>query len=251
MPRPLQSIYAFFGLFLTIGYAMFVSIPIVPFAVIPRGRRERYSIHGARLFAWLNLHPLLFIRKTIVGEEHIPKDRGCLVVSNHRSWTDVPLLMLHTWSQGISKKEVAYVPFFGLNGYLTGAIFFDRRKQNARAAVVREAIDMMGKGAKLHLFPEGTRTRDGRLKEKVHLRLVEEAWRAGIDVVPVCVYGTEKVLPVGGFRAHPFQECGLEIQAPLRREDFQSGEAFAKATWERVAAMARAHGADEPFVVEP
>jgi 1-acyl-sn-glycerol-3-phosphate acyltransferase len=249
--RPLHSIYAFFGLFLTIGYAMLVSIPIVPFAVIPRGRRERYSIHGARLFAWLNLNPLLFIRKTVIGEENVPKDRGCLVVCNHRSWTDVPMLMLHTWSQDISKKEVAYVPFFGLNGYLTGAIFFDRKKQDARAAVVREAVDMMGKGAKLHLFPEGTRTRDGRLRTKIHLRVVEECWKAGIDVVPAAVWGTERVLPVGSFRAVPFQRCGLEIGAPLRREDFQSAEAYAQATWARVVEIARAHGADEPYAEEP
>lgn len=234
-----------------LGYAMLVSVPIVPFAVIPRGRRERYSIHGARLFAWLTLHPLLLVRKTVVGEEHLPRGQGCLVVSNHRSWTDVPLLMLHTWSQGISKKEVAYVPFFGLNGYLTGAIFFDRRKRNARAAVVREAVEMMGKGARLHLFPEGTRTRDGLIKQKVHLRLVEEAWKAGIDVVPACVWGTERVVPVGSFRANPLQPCGVEIQPPLRREDFQSGEEYAKATWARVVEMARSHGADEAFAAEP
>lgn len=251
MLRPLQTAYAFLGLFPTLAYAVFVSFPILPFVVIPRGRRERYSIWGARLFAWLTLHTVLFVRKEITGAEHVPMDRGCLIVANHRSWTDVALLILHTASQGISKKEVAYIPFFGPNGWVSGAIFFDRKRPDARAAVIRESITMMKSGARLHLFPEGTRTRDGKIKEKVHLRLIEAAWDAGIDVVPACVWGTERVLPAGSFRAIPMQRCGVEIQASLRREDFPSGEAFAKATWERVAAMARAHGADEAFAVEP
>lgn len=252
MPRPLQYVHALIGLFVTITYALFVSIPIWPFAVLPRGRREQYTMRwGGRLFAWLNLHGLLFVRSTVVGKENLPNSGGYLVVSNHRSWTDVPLLMLHTLSQGISKKEVAYVPFFGINGYLTGAVFFDRKKRDARAAVIRDALAMMRSGARLHLFPEGTRTRDGRINPKVHLRLVEAAWKDGIDCLPACVWDTQNVLPVGSFRVNPLQRCGLEIGPVVPRADFTDGAAYADAVWGRVKAMAREHHADEPFLREP
>lgn len=245
--RILQSLYALVGLFLASSYAAAVSPLIWPFAVLPRGRRERYAIHGARVFAWLDLHALLFVRKTVLGLEKLPKEPGYLVISNHRAWTDVALLIVHTASQGISKKEVAYVPFFGLNGYLSGAIFFDRKSVNARAKVISDSLAIMKGGGNLHLFPEGTRTRDGRIKEKVHLRLVEEAWKAGIDVVPACVWDTEQALPVGEFRAVPFQTCGLEIGEALPRAQFQDGASYARASWERVIEMARARGSDQPF----
>jgi 1-acyl-sn-glycerol-3-phosphate acyltransferase len=184
----------------------------------------------------------------VLGRENLPKHRGYLVICNHRSWEDVGLLILHTHSQGIAKKEVAYIPFFGFTGWVSGVIFFDRKKKEARQRVVTEAMAMMRSGANLHVFPEGTRTRTGRLAEKVHLRLVSACWEHGIDVVPAAVWDTENAVRAEGVHALPFQRFGLEIAAPLDRAAFSDGEAFAAASWARVVQLARAHGADQPFV---
>jgi 1-acyl-sn-glycerol-3-phosphate acyltransferase len=108
--------------------------------------------------------------------------------------------------------------------------------------VVHDALELLRAGANLHVFPEGTRTRDGRLREKVHLRLVQEAWAHGIDVVPACVWGTERAVPASGFYVAPLRAVGLELAAPLVRTDFQDAESYALATWEQVRRMAREHG---------
>jgi 1-acyl-sn-glycerol-3-phosphate acyltransferase len=239
--------FAVGGALVTIVYAFLVSFPIVPFAVLPRGRRERYAMHGAKLFAWLLLRPLLFLRIERVGLENLPKRGGYLVISNHRSWIDVPLLFLYTSSNGISKKEVKYVPFFGLNGYLSGAIFFDRTNKMERGRVIDEAMLLMKGQANVHVFPEGTRTRDGRLGTKIYLRLVQAAWEHGIDVVPACVWGTERVVHASDVYAMPFQSVGIEVAAPLDRAAFPDGEAYAAASWQRVTEIAARRGADEPF----
>lgn len=247
MRRVFGFLFAVFGTIITIGFAMFVSIPILPWVVLPRGRRERYSIRGAQLFAWLVLRPLLWMRIEVVGRENLPRKSGFLVVANHRSWIDVPILMVYTASNGISKKEVMYVPFFGPNGYLSGAIFFDRKKKMERARVVEEALHLMRGGANVHVFPEGTRTRDGRLGKKVYLRMVQACWEAGIDVVPACIWGTENVVPTTGFLAWPGQRGGIEIGAPLDRAAFADAESYADATWARLAEIAGRRGCDAPF----
>jgi 1-acyl-sn-glycerol-3-phosphate acyltransferase len=245
--RLLGHTYAVVGLLLVVCFAFLTSFPIVPFAVLPRGRRERYAIWGARWFAWMCLVPILWCRMEVVGREHLRGRRGYLVVSNHRSWTDVAMLILWTASQGISKKEVAFIPFFGVNGYLSGAIFFDREKKGARGRVPGETLKLLRGGANVHLFPEGTRTRDGYIREKVHLLLVKLCWENGFDAIPACTWGTENALPVGRFLAIPGQKMGLEIAPPLDRAAFPDGDAYAKATWAKVKEMAAAHGADGPF----
>ncbi|MFZ5475764.1 MAG: lysophospholipid acyltransferase family protein [Myxococcota bacterium] len=250
MKRLAGHIYAVVGLLLVIVFAALSSIPITPFAVLPRGRRERYAIWGARWFAWMCLVPILWARMEVVGRENLPKKSGFLVVSNHRSWCDVAMLILWTASQGISKKEVAWIPFFGLNGYLSGAIFFDRERRTERGKVPGETLKLLGGGANVHLFPEGTRSRDGRMRQKVHLMLARLCWENGFDVVPACTWGTENALPVGRFLAFPGQQMGLEIGAPLDRAAFADGDAYAEATWAKVKAMAAARGSDQPFVSE-
>lgn len=242
------ALWAIMGLFQVILWGALVTPLILPFVVLPRGRRERFGIFGARLFGWLCTHVTCIGRTTILGREHLPKRSGYLVICNHRSWEDVGLLILHTCSQGIAKKEVAYIPFFGLTGWVSGVIYFDRSRKEARQRVVTEAMSMMRSGANLHVFPEGTRTRSGRLAEKVHLRLVQACFENGIDVVPACVWGTENAVRAEGVHALPFQKFGLEIAPPLDRASFQTAEAYADACWQRVVEMARKHGADEAFV---
>jgi 1-acyl-sn-glycerol-3-phosphate acyltransferase len=231
---------------LTLASAAFVTLLIGPWVVLPRGRRERYAIHGARVFAWLCRRPILWLREEVVGAEHVrrPGDGGPgqLVICNHRSWLDPALVIFHTWSQGISKAEVKYVPFFGLNGYLSGGIFFDRADPVARARVPEEAVTLLKAGANVHLYPEGTRSRDGKLREKVHLKLLAVAWEHGIDVLPACVWGTEGAVPVRGLAAYPGARVGIEIGAPLRREDFPDGASYAAASWEAVRAIAVRRG---------
>ncbi len=243
--------WAVFGMLVVLVFASTSSLFIWPFAVLPRGRRERYAIWGARYFAWGCLRPVLWVRDEVFGLDLLPRGGGYLVVSNHRSWLDVALLILHTASQGVSKREVAWIPFFGLNGWLTGAIFFDRRNKEGRAKVVSDTLRLLGGGANVHVFPEGTRTRDGKLSEKVHLRLVQEAASAGFAIVPACTWGTEGGVPAAVVYAMPLQRMGLEIGAPMKLEAGQDVEAFALSVWAEVCRMARARGADQPFPVAP
>lgn len=230
-----------------LSWALVLSIlsffSVLPFVVIPRGWRERWCTPVTTAFSWCCLYALLCTRPIIKGQENLPTKRGYLVISNHRSWLDIPLLIYSTYSLGISKKEVIYAPFFGIAGWICGAIYFDRKDKNARKKVIDEAISMMSRSANLHLFPEGTRSRNGRIGP-AHMRLIEAACQAGIPIVPVALAGTEQILPNDTFAAYPFGTPVVQIgQAVYCNDPTQAGAQAAQA-WEQVLHMARSLGAD-------
>lgn len=241
----MRWLYVVWACLLAFGMALVVSLLLLPFALIPRGRRERHAMLLGRFYTWFVLRCVFLARLDVRGQEHLPAG-GYLVVANHRSWADVPLLALTTASAGIAKREIGWLPGIGLGGRIVGAIFFDRKNPDDRARVINEALFLTQHGARLHLFPEGTRSRTGKLSEKVHFRLIEAAAAAGVPIVPACVWGTERTMPVRPLTVVPGQAMGIEI-SPVLPRDNRSPEAYAQAVWARVAEMAAAHGADRAY----
>ncbi|MCA9569056.1 MAG: 1-acyl-sn-glycerol-3-phosphate acyltransferase, partial [Myxococcales bacterium] len=207
---------------------------VLPFAVLPRGRRERYTIRGAAVWAWLCIRGVLLCRPRITGTIDLPPGQGAILVCNHRSWLDPMLLIAYGLSNGLSKREILYIPVIGLFGHLSGAVFFDRRDRGHRAWARKEVLKLVKGGHRLQVFPEGTRSKDGNLRRKVFLTLPRDAWNDGIPVVPCAVSHTEDVLPVGRFAAYPGKEVGVVFGATLWPKDFASEEDFAVACWKAV-----------------
>ena len=89
-------------------------------------------------------------------------------------------------------------------------------------------------GFRIQLFPEGTRSRDGSLRRKVHLTLVRDCWEAGVPVVPAAVMDTDKVLPPNHFGAYVLNRPRLHFAEPVQPADYPNDKAFAEAAWARV-----------------
>lgn len=205
---------------------------LLPFWPVPRGRRERYTIVGAQVWARFVVQVVLLTRVEVKGS--IPAGDGALLVCNHRSWLDPLLLIGWTRSNGLSKKQVLYIPAVGFFGWLSGAVYFDRKNPEERAHARDEVMRLIRGGHRIQLFPEGTRTTTGRLREKVYLTLARDAWEAGVPVVPTAVFDTERVLPVGRPVAYPFQRVRIEVLEALHPDRYESAEAFAAEAWLRV-----------------
>ena len=140
-------------------------------------------------FIWLT-----GIKLTHSGREHLSKDRPAIIVSNHTSIVDIFLAIWFSpfGTVGVAKKEVMYYPFFGQLYLMSGHLRIDR----GNSAKAQASINRMGelvKKAKLSIFiwPEGTRSRNGRLlpfkKGLVHL-----AKQTGLPVVPMVVQGMHR-----------------------------------------------------------
>lgn len=136
----------------------------------------------------------------VEGLDKIPKET-CLFVANHQSNLDVPsLLSVVPMQLGfIAKIEMKNLPIISYWMKQIKCVFMDR--ENVREAVksINEGIEYLKEGNSLLIFPEGTRSRGGEVKEfkKGSLKL---GIKAGVPIVPVCVNGTYKSLEESGIK---------------------------------------------------
>ncbi|MBT2417891.1 1-acyl-sn-glycerol-3-phosphate acyltransferase [Streptomyces sp. ISL-22] len=151
------------------------------------------------------LGPLLrlLFRPRVEGLEHVPAQGAAIVAGNHLSFAD-PLLMPAVLKRRITflaKAEYFTAP--GLRGRLTalvlrgaGQISVDRSGMAAGQAAIRKGLGVLAKGQLLAIYPEGTRSPDGRLyKGKVGVAVM--ALAAQVPVVPCSMVGTFQVWPSG------------------------------------------------------
>ncbi|MFJ3710026.1 MULTISPECIES: lysophospholipid acyltransferase family protein [unclassified Streptomyces] len=157
------------------------------------------------LLKYAVLRPLLrlLFRPRIEGLDHIPKDGAAIVAGNHLSFSDHFLMpvVLKRRITFLAKQEYFTGP--GLKGRLTAAFFrsvgqipVDRSGREAGRAAVREGLGVLNRGELLGIYPEGTRSHDGRLyKGKVGVAVM--AVRGGVPVVPCAMVGTFEIQPPG------------------------------------------------------
>lgn len=151
------------------------------------------------------LGPLLrlLFRPRIQGLENIPEDGAAIIAGNHLSFSDHFLMpaILSRRITFLAKAEYFTGP--GVKGRLTAAFFrsagqipVDRSGKDAGQAALREGLGVLSKGELLGIYPEGTRSHDGRLyKGKVGVAAM--ALGAGVPVVPCAMVGTFEIQPPG------------------------------------------------------
>ncbi|WP_439947623.1 lysophospholipid acyltransferase family protein [Streptomyces sp. BBFR109] len=157
------------------------------------------------LLKYVLLGPLLRVvfRPRIEGLEHVPASGPAIVAGNHLSFADHFLMpaILRRRITFLAKAEYFTGP--GLKGRLTAAFFrsagqipVDRSGKEAGRAAIREGLGVLRRGELLGIYPEGTRSPDGRLyKGKVGVAVM--AIEAGVPVVPCAMIGTFEAQPPG------------------------------------------------------
>ena len=229
-----SRVYGFLGIaFCVVACSAVVLVVGLPLMLIPRGHRWKYGIWFNIALGTLFLRGFpLFARVSKKGMENIPRDRGFLAIVNHRAAADIPLILADTRAHGISKKLVLYFPGMGQLGYLGGALFFHRRKPSERRRVLLQAIERIAGGQPLHVYPEGTRMRDGK-PPKVHLSLVEACYKAGLPVLPTALVGTENMVPTD-ILMKPFRRVRVSYRPLVNPADFENPRDFAEYCWAQV-----------------
>lgn len=241
MARLVALLYGFGALAVAVMLGFFVgTFGVLPFVVVPRGRRERYTIAASALWARMVVAGLLGVRARVDGQPDLAPGEGAVLLCNHRSWLDPLLLLWKARAIGLSKIQIFWIPFVGLYGWLAGAVFFDRRSAGDRARARREVMELVRAGHRVFVFPEGTRSRDGTIGTRVFLTLPMDCHEAGLPVVCCAVYGTERALPPNDTAAWPGQKVHLRFGRTLRPADFSDPRTFADACWAEVVGLADA-----------
>ncbi len=150
------------------------------------------------------LRPLFVLtcRPTVIGEERVPRTGPVLLASNHLSFIDsiaIPLMAPRKVGY-LAKSE--YFTGTGPKGWLTKTVFtalgarpVERQAQRAAQAGLDTVLQALNSGEAFGIYPEGTRSRDGKLaRGKTGVAWL--ALTADCPVVPVAVHGTDRVQPV-------------------------------------------------------
>jgi 1-acyl-sn-glycerol-3-phosphate acyltransferase len=239
IPRTVINFLGFlFGLYTLVAAILAAFVvgvtSILPFAVIPRGRRERYTAVGASAWGRFICRGVLLADLRFHGDIRLKSGEGALVIANHRSWMDPALLIGYTRAMAVSKSSIMYVPFVGLFAWLAGMVFFKRKSRRDRARARDEINMLLRNGHRILLFPEGRRSMDGMHRDQVFLRIPMDCYAAGLPVLPVGLVGTEKVVPPGRFGVFIRQQVHIGFCEPVHPADFDDPESFAEEGWRRV-----------------
>nr|GMC58388.1 1-acyl-sn-glycerol-3-phosphate acyltransferase 1, chloroplastic [Ipomoea batatas] len=160
--------------------------------------RYRRKIHHLVAMVWATLTVSPFYKIEVKGLENLPPDdTPAVFVSNHQSFLDIyTLLTLGRSFKFISKTAIFLFPIIGWAMYLMGTIPLRRMDTRSQLDCLKRCMDLVTKGASVFFFPEGTRSKDGKLGvfKKGAFSI---AAKTGVPVVPITLLGTGKIMPAG------------------------------------------------------
>ncbi len=171
-------------------WTLLVLLLALPISLFGQNAVHNWGLIWGRSALWLG-----GIRLRVHGSEHIPRGQPAIYLANHQSNFDVPILYagLPLQFRWMAKKELFDIPLFGLAMARCGYIPIDRSDRRKSMQSITAAAKRIQNGASVVIFPEGTRSSDGRLQEfKKGGFLI--AVKAQVPVVPVAIKGSVQVL---------------------------------------------------------
>ena len=153
-------------------------------------------------------HLLKLIGVTIVtvGRENIPQGRACVFVANHRSYSDIPILL--TQLDGphamLAKQETARIPLVNRWMKLLGCVFVDRDDARANLRALSDGTALVKAGSSFTIFPEGTRYK-GAEGEMTEFKggAFRIATKAKAPIVPVAISGSRAMMEGNHYLVQP------------------------------------------------
>jgi len=191
------------------------------------------------LFYWVCKYILigpwlrLLFRPQVEGLENLPEDGAAILAGNHLSFSDSIFLPL------VCKRKITFLAksdYFntpGIKGLLTrlfmsaaGQVPVDRSGGRASEAALRTGLRVLGEGNLLGIYPEGTRSGDGRLY-RGKTGVARMALEAGVPVIPCAMVNTHIIQPPGRVRPR-IMRVKIRIGVPLdfSRYEGMSGDRF-------------------------
>ncbi len=208
------------ALLVTVG--VFVTAFIAGFIVImsPFFSKGENTIFKLANF-WARI--LLFIsniKVEVIGRENVLVDRPQIFMVNHQSNFDIFIVQAYIPSQfrWIAKKELFTIPIFGPAMRRLGTVEIDRQNRVSAIKSLDEAAQKIREGKSVITFPEGTRSRDGRIRP-FKKGIFYLAIKSGVPIIPVSIIGSRKIMPRRSLKIHP-GKITMIIDKPIEAKDY-------------------------------
>ena len=190
---------AFVAFSLALG-TLVLGPPLILFTLVTR---------SATLMYWAGVKMVVYVTRmagekvTVIGRENIPPG-VCLFAANHTSNADAPAIVdaIPRRIAILGRKSLFDIPVVGTAFRLAKFVPVDRENRDAALASVKQAVQYMREGFSFLVYPEGTRSPDGRLRRFKKGSFVI-AIEAGIPIVPVACAGAHRIMKKKSLIIHP------------------------------------------------
>jgi 1-acyl-sn-glycerol-3-phosphate acyltransferase len=212
---------ALFWLFIVVSSLLLFPLAVVIWvATVLFDRRlvllHRFTCFWASLYTWLN--PAWRVR--LEGLERIRRDAAYVMVANHQSLLDILVLFrLFVHFKWVSKIENFRVPAIGWNMSLNRYIKLRRGDRASVERMLDACARTIAEGSSIMMFPEGTRSPDGRLRA-FKTGAFALAQRAAAPLLPIIVQGTANALPKRGFVLRGRHEIRIRVLDEIPYQTF-------------------------------
>ena len=175
--------------------------------------------------------PLLksLFRPWVIGQENVPKTGGAILASNHLSVIDSVFLPIYLERRISFLAKSEYFTGKGVKGWMTrvfmkatGQLPIDRSGGKASEASLNTGLRVLGGGDLLGIYPEGTRSPDGKMY-RGRTGVARMVLEAGVPIVPIAMIDTEKMMPIGTTLPR-VRRIGIIIGKPLDFSRFEGME---------------------------
>ncbi len=190
----IRAILFYLTTFATAMPMFVVMLAIYPFVMV----FDKYRRGGEHIIntLWSKMTTLLYFPVKINGLENLPdKSKPVVYVSNHESFLDIyTLFHVNRDFKFISKTSNFFIPIIGWSMFLTGHVMINRVDRKSQIACLKECGNLLLNGASVLFFPEGTRSKDGKM-HGFKKGAFSVAAKAKVPVVPITLKGAGSLMP--------------------------------------------------------
>ena len=205
-----------FALLLT----LFISIMALFWTLVLR--RDANSVQGLAAWWAKSICAASGVVVSVTGTEKLDAEKPYIFAANHQSQFDIFALQgfLGVDFRWLAKKELFQVPIWGHAMRRAGYIPVDRSHGRQALKSLGEAAQKIAAGTSVIIFPEGTRTKDGKMQNFKAGAMVL-AIKSGVDIVPVAIKGTYEILPKGKLLINP-GNVSIHVGNPITTKNYTS-----------------------------
>ena len=197
-----------------LSVALFITIAALALIVDRRQRvHDLFSVWWAR-----GILATVGVGYTLNGQEHITRDERFVIVANHQSMLDIPVLLSTIQPRNsvrfVAKRSLFSVPILGWGMRIFDHLPVDPKSMRGSYRGLQQAQQSLKFGRSVIIFPEATRSENGRMKP-FHSSAFHIAARAGIRILPITVTGGIVAMPKDRLVAAPGTVMHVQVHPPM------------------------------------
>jgi 1-acyl-sn-glycerol-3-phosphate acyltransferase len=223
----MRSVLVSLWVWFAIGTLIVLWVPVMLVArLVDRDPALYYAGYTLRIMGRLFTYVNPFWKIELTGPFPENPRNPYVAVSNHFSQADPPIIARVPWEmKWVAKKALFDLPFAGWLLRLSGDISVDRSDKKSRAQVLETAASYLRRQCSVMFFPEGTRSRDGRVR-----RFSDGAFRLaikeGVPVLPIAIDGTDDALPKHSIWFNPdVEQIRVRVLDPVDTSGYEPSQA--------------------------